>query len=159
LPYAGYKNVSFKVPVYTEGDNLARALVRVDEIFESIHMIEQLLDSIPSGPIMLENFEIPEGRIGIQVVEAPRGGDIHFVLTGKGKPYRWRVRAPTYSNIPALRVMLRDQPLADAPLTIASIDPCFSCTDRAVVIRSYTTGKVLSVTTLERIASKVRKSE
>lgn len=71
LPYAGYKNVSFKVPVYTEGDNLARALVRVDEIFESIHMIEQLLDSIPSGPIMLENFEIPEGRIGIQVVEAP----------------------------------------------------------------------------------------
>ncbi|MEM1880186.1 MAG: NADH-quinone oxidoreductase subunit C [Desulfurococcaceae archaeon] len=159
LPYAGYKNVSFKVPVYTEGDNLARALVRVDEIFESIHMIEQLLDSIPSGPIMLENFEIPEGRIGIQVVEAPRGGDIHFVLTGKGKPYRWRVRAPTYSNIPALRVMLRDQPLADAPLTIASIDPCFSCTDRAVVIRSFTTGEVLSVTTLERIVSKVRRSE
>lgn len=135
LPYAAYKYVSFKVPVYTEGDNMARALVRVDEVFESISMIEQLLDMIPQGPIMLEKFEIPEGRVGVQVVEAPRGGDIHYVMTGHGKPYRWRVRAPTYSNIPALRYMLRDQPLADAPLTIASIDPCFSCTDRILVIR------------------------
>lgn len=135
LPYSAYKYISFHVPVYTEGDNMARALVRVDEIFESISMIEQLLDMIPKGPIMLEEFEIPEGRIGIQVVEAPRGGDVHFILTGRGKPYRWRVRAPTYSNIPALNYMLKDQPLADAPLTIASIDPCFSCTDRILVIK------------------------
>jgi len=135
LPYAAYKHVSFKVPVYTEGDNMARALVRVDEVFESISMIKQLLDQMPKGPIRLEEFDIPPGKIGVQVVEAPRGGDVHFVITGEGKPYRWRVRAPTYSNIPALRVMLRDQPLADAPLTIASIDPCFSCTDRVVVIK------------------------
>ncbi|MEM4717966.1 MAG: NADH-quinone oxidoreductase subunit C [Desulfurococcaceae archaeon] len=136
LSYAAYKYVSFHVPVYTEGDNMARALVRVEEVFESISMIEQLLDKIPKGPIMLEKYEIPEGRVGIQVVEAPRGGDIHYVLTGHGKPYRWRVRAPTYSNIPALKYMLRDQPLADAPLTIASIDPCFSCTDRILIIKN-----------------------
>ena len=135
LPYAAYKYASFRVPVYTEGDNMARALVRVDEIFESISIVEQLLDKLPRGPILLEEYEIPEGKIGVQVVEAPRGGDIHFVMTGHGKPYRWRVRAPTYSNIPALKVMLKDQPLADAPLTIASIDPCFSCTDRVLVIR------------------------
>ncbi|MEM4933357.1 MAG: hydrogenase large subunit, partial [Desulfurococcaceae archaeon] len=131
-----YKYASFKVPVYGEGDNMARALVRVEEILESISIIEQLLDKIPKGPIMLEDFEIPEGRIGVQVVEAPRGGDVHFVMTGRGRPYRWRVRAPTYSNIPALKIMLKDQPLADAPLTIASIDPCFSCTDRVIVVRS-----------------------
>ncbi|MEM1719680.1 MAG: NADH-quinone oxidoreductase subunit C [Desulfurococcaceae archaeon] len=136
LPYAAYKYASFKVPVYGEGDNMARALVRVEEILESISIIEQLLDKIPKGPIMLEDFEIPEGRIGVQVVEAPRGGDVHFVMTGRGRPYRWRVRAPTYSNIPALKIMLKDQPLADAPLTIASIDPCFSCTDRVIVVRS-----------------------
>lgn len=135
LPYAAYKYASFKVPVYSEGDNLARALVRIDETFESISIIEQLLDKIPRGPILLEKYEIPEGRIGVQVVEAPRGGDIHYVVTGHGKPYRWRVRAPTYSNIPALKIMLKDQPLADAPLTIASIDPCFSCTDRILIIR------------------------
>lgn len=135
LPYAAYKYASFRVPVYTEGDNLARLLVRVDEVIESMAIIEQLLDKIPKGPILLEKYEIPEGRVGVQVVEAPRGGDVHFVITGHGKPYRWRVRAPTYSNIPALRVMLRDQPLADAPLTIASIDPCFSCTDRVLIVR------------------------
>ena len=139
LPYAAYKYASFRVPVYSEGDNLARALVRVDETFESMSIIEQLLDKLPSGPILLSDFEIPEGRVGVQVVEAPRGGDIHYVVTGRGAPYRWRVRAPTYANIPALRVMLRDQPLADAPITIASIDPCFSCTDRVVVVRD---GKV-----------------
>ena len=139
LPYAAYKYASFRVPVYSEGDNLARALVRIDEIFESMSIMEQLLDKLPSGPILLSDFEIPDGRVGVQVVEAPRGGDIHYIVTGRGAPYRWRVRAPTYANIPALRVMLRDQPLADAPITIASIDPCFSCTDRVVVVRD---GKV-----------------
>jgi len=133
-PYAAYKYVSFKVPVYTEGDNLARLLVRVDEIFESINIIRQLLDQLPSGSIMAEDIEIPEGKIGVSSVEAPRGEDIHLVITGKGRPYRWRVRAPTYQNIPALKVMLKDAPLADAPLTIASIDPCFSCTDRVIVV-------------------------
>jgi len=135
LPYAAYKYASFRVPVYSEGDNFARVLVRVDEVFESISIVEQLLDKLPQGPILLTDFEIPEGRVGVQVVEAPRGGDIHYVVTGRGAPYRWRVRAPTYANIPALRVMLKDQPLADAPITMASIDPCFSCTDRVVMIR------------------------
>ncbi len=146
-PYAAYKYTSFKVPVYTEGDNMARALVRINEIFESISIIEQLLDKIPRGPIMLEDFDIPEGKIGVQVVEAPRGGDVHFVITGHGKPYRWRVRAPTYNNIPALKIMLKDQPLADAPLTIASIDPCFSCTDRILVIRENGKREWLRITT------------
>ncbi len=134
LPYAAYSYASFNVPVYDDGDNLSRFLVRVDEIYESISITRQLLDQIPKGPIMAEEIEIPEYRIGVSVVEAPRGEDVHFVITGHGKPYRWRVRAPTYNNIPALKVMLKDAPLADAPLTIASIDPCFSCTDRVVVI-------------------------
>ncbi len=56
LPYAAYKYASFKVPVYTEGDNMSRILVRVDEIFESISIIEQLLDKIPKGPIMLDKI-------------------------------------------------------------------------------------------------------
>lgn len=145
-PYAAYMYTSFSVPVYTEGDNMARALVRVSEVFESMSIIEQLLDKIPRGPILLEDFEIPEGRVGVQVVEAPRGGDVHYVLTGHGKPYRWRVRAPTYNNIPALKIMLKDQPLADAPLTIASIDPCFSCTDRVLVVRENNKAEWLKTT-------------
>ncbi|OYT39025.1 MAG: hydrogenase 3 large subunit [Desulfurococcales archaeon ex4484_58] len=135
LPYAAYSEISFKVPVYSEGDNLARFLVRVEEVFESISIVKQLLDQLPRGDIMAESIEIPERKMGVAAVEAPRGEDVHFIITGRGKPYRWKVRAPTYNNIPALKVMLRDQALADAPLTIASIDPCFSCTDRIVVIK------------------------
>ncbi len=132
-PYLAYKRVSFKVPLYTEGDNLARLLVRVDEVYESIEIIKQLIDALPGGSISVEEYEIPVGRKAVAAIEAPRGEDVHFIITGVGRPYRWRVRAPTYQNIPALRAMLRGTPLADAPLTIASIDPCFSCTDRVVV--------------------------
>jgi len=133
-PYLAYRDATFKVPLYTEGDNLSRTLVRVEEIFESISIIRQLLDRMPGGDIKVEEYEIPLGRVATASAEAPRGEDIHFLITGRGRPYRWKVRAPTYQNIPALRAMLRDQQLADAPITIASIDPCFSCTDRLVVV-------------------------
>ncbi|MEM4664494.1 MAG: NADH-quinone oxidoreductase subunit C [Sulfolobales archaeon] len=133
-PYLAYKRVSFKVPLYTEGDNLARLLVRVDEVFESIEIIKQLIDMLPGGSVVVEEYDIPPGRRAVAAIEAPRGEDAHFIITGVGRPYRWRVRAPTYQNIPALRAMLRGTPLADAPLTIASIDPCFSCTDRVTVL-------------------------
>jgi len=132
-PYFAYREASFKVPLYTEGDNLARLLVRVEEILESIEIIRQLIDRLPGGPIAVESWDVPPYRRTVAAIEAPRGEDVHFLITGVGKPYRWRVRAPTYQNIPALRAMLRGAPLADAPLTIASIDPCFSCTDRVVV--------------------------
>ncbi|RLG82000.1 MAG: hydrogenase large subunit, partial [Thermoprotei archaeon] len=134
LPYAAYRYASFRVPVYSEGDNLARFMVRVEEVLESMEIIRQLLDGLPQGAIMAEGIEVPKDKLGVSLTEAPRGENVHMVITGHGKPYRWKVRAPTYQNIPALRVMLRDQPLADAPITIASIDPCFSCTDRLLVV-------------------------
>ncbi|HDI02277.1 MAG TPA: hydrogenase large subunit, partial [Ignisphaera sp.] len=133
-PYAAYPYVSFRVAVYSEGDNLARTLVRVDEIFESIEIIKQLLDRLPRGSIIVEHWDIEPYRIGIGNVEAPRGEVVHMVITGTYTPYRWRVRAPTYQNLPAVPIMLRGVELADAAITIASIDPCFSCTDRAIVI-------------------------
>ncbi|MCX8185315.1 MAG: NADH-quinone oxidoreductase subunit C [Sulfolobales archaeon] len=133
-PYLAYGRVSFRVPLYTEGDNLARLLVRVEEVFESIEIVKQLVDLLPGGSVVVEEYDIPPGRKAVAAIEAPRGEDVHFVITGLGRPYRWRVRAPTYQNIPALRAMLRGTPLADAPLTIASIDPCFSCTDRVLVV-------------------------
>ena len=69
------------------------------------------------------------------MVEAPRGEAVHFVVTGgENRPYRWRVRAPTYPNLQAIPVMIQGQSLADVPITIGSIDPCFSCTDRLETI-------------------------
>jgi len=95
---------------------------------------------LPKGPIIVEFYEIPPLKKAVAAIEAPRGEDVRFIITGLDRPYRWKVRSPTYQNIPALKVMLKDTSLADAFLTIASIDPCFSCTDRVIVMRDVKSG-------------------
>jgi Ni,Fe-hydrogenase III large subunit len=89
-----------------------------------------------SGPIQLQlKDELPAGRMGLSSVEAPRGEAHHFVITGEGnRPRRWRVRAPTYQNLQGVPAMIKDQQLADMTITLGSIDPCFSCTDRLETI-------------------------
>jgi Ni,Fe-hydrogenase III large subunit len=85
--------------------------------------------------------EIPRDRIGISVVEAPRGEAVHFVMTGgDNRPYRWRVRAPTYPNLQAMPAMIDHAAIADFPITLGSLDPCFSCTERveAIDVRTRT---------------------
>lgn len=135
LPYAAYDELSFDVPVYKEGDVLARALVRIDEVRESISLLEQAVDAIPGGPVMAEFNEVPSWREGISAVEAPRGENTHYVMTGEvNRIYRWRVKAPTYNNLQAVPDMLRGYTIADAPLIVASIDPCYSCTERVQVV-------------------------
>jgi Ni,Fe-hydrogenase III large subunit/Ni,Fe-hydrogenase III component G len=134
-PYAAYGELDFKVPVYKEGDVLARFLVRYEETFESFWIVEQALDQMPQGEILNEDYELPEFAYGLGYTEAPRGEDVHFVITeGGNKLYRWRPRAPTYNNLPAVPIMLMGEKLADAPIIIASIDPCFSCTDHVAII-------------------------
>ncbi|MPW38676.1 hydrogenase large subunit [Thermococcus sp. 101 C5] len=135
LPYAAYDELSFDVPVYKDGDVLARALVRIDEVKESISLLEQAIDTIPGGPVMAEFNEIPSWKEGISAVEAPRGENTHYVMTGEvNRIYRWRVKAPTYNNLQAVPDMLRGYTIADAPLIVASIDPCYSCTERVQVV-------------------------
>ena len=138
-PYFAYGNLSFKIPVYSEGDVWARLMVRVEELFSSADIIEQALEEIPGGELMAQNVEIPVGAKGLGATEAPRGEDIHFLITGaENRIYRWKVRAPTYNNLPSVPIMLRDENLADAPIIIASIDPCFSCTDRMMIVDEKT---------------------
>jgi NADH-quinone oxidoreductase subunit D len=68
--------------------------------------------------------------------EAPRGEDVHYVRgNGSEKPERVKVRAPTLANFSSVSKMLEDGYLADLPIVIAAIDPCFSCTDRMVSLR------------------------
>lgn len=130
-----YDQVDFKVPVYSEGDVLARILVRMDELMESIWIAEQILDQMPGGDILTPVGEIPEYEEALGFTEAHRGEVVHYVLTGpKNKLYRWKVRAPTYNNLPAVPEMLKGYHVADAPLIIASIDPCYSCTERVQII-------------------------
>ena len=135
-PYASYDRVDFDVITHDTSDVWGRVVVRAKEVFESIRIVRQCLDKMEPGPLMAEiTEELPAGRIGISSIEAPRGESHHFVITGENnKPRRWRVRAPTYQNLQGVPGMIKDQMIADMTISLGSIDPCFSCTDRLETI-------------------------
>jgi Ni,Fe-hydrogenase III large subunit/Ni,Fe-hydrogenase III component G len=135
-PYAAYDELETRVITHDGCDNWARVLVRVEEIFESIRLVREGLKRMPDGPIMTQFAEeIPPGRQGVCTVEAPRGEAIHYLITGENnRPDRWRVRAPTYQNLQALPLMIQGETIADVPITLGSMDPCFSCTERVETV-------------------------
>jgi NADH-quinone oxidoreductase subunit D len=132
-PYAAYGDVQFKVCVDEHCDVYGRVLVRVGELMESYSIIRQLMKNIPDGPIAVKApRRLPAGEV-FSRYEAPRGEDCHYVKSnGTDKPERVKIRAPTLANWRAVRKMIEGNYLADAPIIIAAIDPCFSCTDRAI---------------------------
>lgn len=134
-PFAGYRLLDMPVHTMTGCDVLSRTLIRVSEVFDSIAIIESLLENTPQGPILTEDFTYRPHQFALGFTEAPRGEDIHWSMTGDNqKLYRWRCRASTYNNWPVLRYMLRGNTVSDAPLIVGSIDPCYSCTDRVTVV-------------------------
>jgi len=135
-PYAAYDRVEFDVITAHSADVWGRLVVRMNEVFESIKIIRQCLDKMEEGPVQLEiKDELPVGRMGLSSVEAPRGESHHFLITGENnRPRRWRVRAPTYQNLQGVPMMIKDQQIADMTISLGSIDPCFSCTDRLETI-------------------------
>ena len=104
-------------------------------------MIRQLVKNLPDGPIAVKApRRIPAGEV-FSRYEAPRGEDVHYIKSnGSTNPERVKVRAPTLANVQSVSKMLEDRYLADLPIVIAAIDPCFSCTDRAIQIQDYTQG-------------------
>jgi Ni,Fe-hydrogenase III large subunit len=132
-PYAAYSELEFDVPVEQGGDVRARLLVRALEIMESCRILRQALTQLPPG-----EFHAPDGKIEFVTgtatsrVEAPRG-EVMYSVSWKEharNPSRIHVRTPTFVNMPAVRWMVQGARLADTPLIQASIDPCYSCTDR-----------------------------
>ncbi|SMB92736.1 hypothetical protein SAMN00808754_0699 [Thermanaeromonas toyohensis ToBE] len=134
-PYGAYDRVSWDV-ISKEGcDVLSRELVRAEELYESLKIIEWCLMEMPPGPVLVEGFTYKPGTYALGYVEAPRGENVHWVMTGNDqRVYRWRPRASTYNNWPALRYMFRGNTVSDAPLIVASIDPCYSCAERVTVV-------------------------
>lgn len=133
-PYAAYGEIPFKVVTDDHCDVYGRTIVRVGELMESYAMIRQILANLPEGPIAVKApRKIPAGEATSRY-EAPRGEDIHYVKSnGTDKPERVKVRAPTLANLQSVSKMLEDGFLADFPIVIAAIDPCFSCTDRMII--------------------------
>ena len=135
-PYGAYPDLEFKVITDTNCDILGRVIVRVLELLESCKMIRQMLENLPEGDIAVKKVprKVPEG-FAIARYEAPRGEDCHYVRgNGTDKPDRVKVRAPTMANLEAAVESVIGSFVADIPIAIASIDPCFSCTDRTTVV-------------------------
>ncbi len=134
-PYAAYKDLGVDVKLMSEGDSWARYMVRIMELEESIDLIMRALDALPGGPIS-DNF--PQGPIDGETlarVEAQRGEDMHYLkIVNSRNPYRWRVRVPTYANLAAAKLLFVGSTIADIPVNLGSMDPCFGCTDRFTTI-------------------------
>lgn len=135
-PYLIYDELEFNVITANSCDVFGRLYVRVFELLESFKLIRQVVKGLPEGKISVAvPRKIPAGE-AVARYEAPRGEDIHYVKgNGTEMPERVKVRAPTMSNFASMSYMLEGGFLADAPLVIAAIDPCFSCTDRATLVR------------------------
>jgi Ni,Fe-hydrogenase III large subunit/Ni,Fe-hydrogenase III component G len=131
VPYEAYGEIPFKEIVYREGDSWARMNVRMDEIIESINIIEYALDHMPAGPIKVKAPRVVPAGESVAAIEAPRGELFYYVRSnGTDKPDRVKVRTPTYANLPSFLKTAIGQNLADCPVNFVSLDPCFSCTDR-----------------------------
>jgi NADH-quinone oxidoreductase subunit D len=157
-PYCGYEQYQFNVPVKKEGDVYARYLVRVQEMRESLKIVEQALNKLPMGPVRSENRKFvppPRSEIGVNMeslihhfklwtegfpapkasiysaVESPRG-ELAVYLEGDGgpKPYRVHWRTPSFDNLAALPIMSKGHLVADLVAIIGSIDIVLGDIDR-----------------------------
>jgi Ni,Fe-hydrogenase III large subunit/Ni,Fe-hydrogenase III component G len=127
-PYAAYKSLHIESICRDEGDNLARISLRLDEMIQSLSLIRGTLEKMPKGEVNLKVVEIPPYTDSLSAVESPHGETVHYVLTGENnRPLRWKIKTATFSNLQAIPIMLRGTNIADARITINSIDPCFSC--------------------------------
>ena len=125
-PYSVYPEFDFDIPVYHECDSMARYKVRMDEMEQSLRIIEQGLEKLPSGPIMAEkkpkNIKLPVGDF-YQAVETARGSfGIRIVSDGDKNAYRLKLRSPTYSNMHLFDEACEGMLIMDALAFMGSLD-------------------------------------
>ena len=144
-PYAAYGEIPFDVITSDRGDVLGRTLVRVGELLESYKIIRYAIDHMPDGPIVVKApRKVPEGEVFARY-ETPRGELVHYIKSnGTDHPERVKVRAPSLGNVLPVKFMLEGYNIADIPIILAAIDPCFSCADRMVKIDSSKDNKEMN---------------
>ncbi|MCG6914964.1 NADH-quinone oxidoreductase subunit D [bacterium BMS3Abin03] len=157
-PYLKYNEIDFDIPVYTEGDSLARYFVRLDEMRESTKIVRQVLDKMPQGEVLLNqpkkvlphkteiytkmeelihdfmivNFGInpPPGEI-YHAIEGSKGElGFYLVSKGEGHPWKCKIRSPSFNNIQVLPRLLVGQMISDVVAIIGSIDPIMGEADK-----------------------------
>jgi ech hydrogenase subunit E len=130
LGYAAFKDLQVEPITRSEGDSYARCAVRCEELFQSIDLIRQAIAKIPEGEIAVKVTGNPNGEF-IARTEQPRGEVAYCVqANGTKNLQRFRVRTPTFANLPAVVKLLQGCDLADVPVLVLTIDPCISCTER-----------------------------
>jgi ech hydrogenase subunit E len=129
----GYDEIELEPVVETAGDCLARAVVRMREVEQSIDIIRQAIGKMPRGegmPLETRPRGLPNGEVFTRL-EQPRGEVLYYVkANGTKNLERFRARTPTFANIPAMIKLVKGCDLADVPNIILTIDPCISCTER-----------------------------
>ena len=128
--YEAYKWCDFKPVLDDGGDNLARVLVRVGEIFQSVEIIQKCFKQMEPGPIMTEWKGGIKGEAAFRE-EAPRG-ELFYFIRGNGTKVleRVKIRTPTLASVSVMRELLLGEEFANIPVTVLSFDPCMSCQDR-----------------------------
>jgi len=158
MPYLAYDQVEFDVIVGTYGDNFDRYAIRLNEIRESVRIIRQCLERMPSGDyrsqdpkvtpppraridesmealihhfkLFTEGFQVPAGEV-YSAIESPRGElGCYLVADGGAKPYRLHVRAPSFVNLQAVPLLMRGGSVSDAVTVISTVDPIMGEVDR-----------------------------
>jgi len=131
FPHDFYDQVQFDVPVFTEGDVQRRMVVRREEIFQSMGIIQQVLEKLPPGPISVKVDEVPPGRSALGYVEGWRGEIFHWIRTAPGNRLaRCKVKDPSLQNWPAITEAILGNIIPDFPVVNKSFNLSYSGTDR-----------------------------
>jgi NADH-quinone oxidoreductase subunit D len=157
-PYLVYDRLDFYVPTGTSGDCFDRYMVRIEEMRQSLRIIEQAVNQMPEGPFHIDDpqivpapheytydnmenlihhfkyvshgFKVPAGE-AYASIEAPKGElGVYIVSDGTEKPYRLKIRAPTFMNLQSVNRMARGRYLADVVAILSSLDPVFGECDK-----------------------------
>jgi NADH-quinone oxidoreductase subunit D len=132
-PYAAYSEFDFEIPTCQNGDTYDRYLVRMQEMRQSLRIIEQAVGKIPDGPIMAKVPKVMKPPVGeiYHSIEAPKGELGYFIVSdGSTQPYRVRVRPPSFVNLQALELMVRGHLVADVIAVIGTLDIVLGEVDR-----------------------------
>ncbi len=135
-PYAAYADYPVEMVLDSAGDLSARVVVRLKELFESYRVIRAILNNLPPGDLTARMPRRLKAGETISRVEAPRGELFYFIKSnGSDQPERLKVRTPTLCNMASVLTLVVGHQLADVPMILVGIDPCFSCNDRAARLK------------------------
>jgi len=130
FPYAAYDRLNISIPEHNNGDVNCRMNVKLEECFQAIDLIRQVIEAMSAGPISVEIGELEPYRYALGYTEAPRGENLHWVMTGENNTiFRYKIRTPSFCNWPALCKAVNGNIVPDFPLINKSFNLSYAGND------------------------------